>query len=135
MESLTPAQQIIKIVNEELVKIAGRRRRPKLVGRFPAPDRYPDGRPAGQRQNDDRRQARTAPKTPRPNRCWRGGQPPARRHRTACTLGKQLDIPVFSEDPKSPAAAISETRTGIGQKIAATHVIVDTAGRLHIDEE
>ncbi len=51
------------------------------------------------------------------------------------TLGKQLDVPVFSEDPKTSSPSISAHGLEQAKKIAATHVIVDTAGRLHIDEE
>jgi signal recognition particle subunit SRP54 len=51
------------------------------------------------------------------------------------TLGKQLDVPVFNEDPKTSSKDISVHGLAQAKKIAATHVIVDTAGRLHIDEE
>jgi signal recognition particle subunit SRP54 len=51
------------------------------------------------------------------------------------TLGKQLDVPVWAEDPKTKAWDIAGHAMGQARKIAATHVIVDTAGRLHIDEE
>ena len=55
LESLSPAQQVIKIVNEELTKLMG--------GEEPA-DGYHDGWSAGRRQNDKRRQAcRSAQKT------------------------------------------------------------------------
>jgi signal recognition particle GTPase len=51
------------------------------------------------------------------------------------TLGKQLDVPLFSEDPKTASKDIYAHALTEARKIAATHVIVDAAGRLHIDEE
>ncbi|MGD1119398.1 MAG: signal recognition particle protein, partial [Dehalococcoidales bacterium] len=51
------------------------------------------------------------------------------------TLAKQLDVAVFAEDPKTPAKDICAHAMTEAKRIAATHVIVDTAGRLHIDED
>jgi signal recognition particle subunit SRP54 len=51
------------------------------------------------------------------------------------TLGKQLEVPVFNEDPKTASKDIAAHGMSEAKKIAATHVIVDTAGRLHVDEE
>ena len=49
------------------------------------------------------------------------------------TLGKQIDVPVFSEqsDPVSVARAALEEAKNLGRDV----IIVDTAGRLAIDEE
>ena len=49
------------------------------------------------------------------------------------TLGKQIDVPVFSEqsDPVSVARASMEEAKNLGRDV----IIVDTAGRLAIDEE
>jgi signal recognition particle subunit SRP54 len=51
------------------------------------------------------------------------------------TLGKQLDVPVYNEDPKAAAWSICAHALVEAKRIAATHLIIDTAGRLHIDEE
>jgi signal recognition particle subunit SRP54 len=51
------------------------------------------------------------------------------------TLGKQNDIPVFSESPTVASKDICAHALERAREIAATWVIVDTAGRLHIDEE
>ena len=48
MESLTPAQQVIKIVNEELVKLMGGEAEKLTIS--PKPPHYNnDGRPPGRR--------------------------------------------------------------------------------------
>ncbi len=49
MESLTPAQQVIKIVNEELVKLMGQRRGGKADDFPQASHNNNDGRPPGRR--------------------------------------------------------------------------------------
>jgi signal recognition particle subunit SRP54 len=52
------------------------------------------------------------------------------------TLGKQLDIPVYSEAPKS-SSAIKVAQAGVkrAQELGVTWVIIDTGGRLHIDDD
>ena len=51
------------------------------------------------------------------------------------TLGKQLDIPVYSEDPSVPVKDICAHAVARAKQTAISWVILDTAGRLHIDEE
>ncbi len=52
------------------------------------------------------------------------------------TLGKQLDLPVYSEDPASSTPAkVAAAGLRRATELALTWVIVDTGGRLHIDEE
>ena len=58
MESLTPAQQVVKIVNEELTNLMGGNEPKYLRLKNKAPDRADDVRPAGQRQDHPRRKAR-----------------------------------------------------------------------------
>ena len=50
------------------------------------------------------------------------------------TLGKQLDIPVYSEGSKANPPDIVRNGIRHAQTTGRTVVIVDTAGRLHIDE-
>ena len=52
------------------------------------------------------------------------------------TLGKQLDLPVYSEDPASSTPAkVAAAGLRRATELALTWVIVDTGGRLHIDDE
>ena len=55
LESLTPGQQIIKIVNEELTGLMGTKA--EKINISPALNRYYDGRAPGFGQNHNRRQA------------------------------------------------------------------------------
>ena len=51
------------------------------------------------------------------------------------TLGKQLDIPVYSEDPKS-TTVVKAAKNGLekAKQLGVNWAIVDTGGRLQIDE-
>ena len=57
MESLTPAQQVVKIVNEELVALMGGSEAARLNIKNKGPDGHHALRPAGQRQNHPRGKA------------------------------------------------------------------------------
>ena len=52
------------------------------------------------------------------------------------TLGKQLDIPVYSEEPKS-TTVVKVAKNGLekAKQLGVNWAIVDTGGRLQIDEE
>ena len=137
LESLSPGQQVVKIVHEELTADTQRRR--------PPPD-------AGQ-------------STARPFSCWSGLQGSGktttaaklalqmkRQQHSAMliaadlrrpaaiaqleSLGKQLDIPVYSEEPGSATpASVAAAGVKRAAELALTWAIVDTGGRLHIDDE
>ena len=51
------------------------------------------------------------------------------------TLGKQLDVPVYSEDPKSKPISICKNGVKRAKELAVSWVLLDTGGRLHIDDE
>jgi signal recognition particle subunit SRP54 len=50
-------------------------------------------------------------------------------------LGQQLEIPVFSDRTQKDPVAVCQAAVREAKKQAADVVILDTAGRLHIDEE
>lgn len=135
LDSLTPAQQIIKIVNEELTNILGGGQS-KLT---------PAGHPPSiimlvglQGSGKTTTAAKLA------LNLKHSGQSPlmvaADTRRPAAIqqliiLGKQLDIPVYSEDPSVPVVDICAHAVAKAKQLAVSWVIVDTAGRLHIDYE
>jgi signal recognition particle subunit SRP54 len=51
------------------------------------------------------------------------------------TLAKQLDVPYHEEGTTQKPAVIAANGLEKAKRMNATHLLVDTAGRLHIDEE
>jgi signal recognition particle subunit SRP54 len=135
LESLTPAQQIIKIVNEELIATLG----DGQIQLISAPQPPSVIMMVGLQGS-----GKTTTAAKMALHLKRSGQNPwlvaADNRRPAAieqlvTLGKQLDVPVYSEDPKAASKDICARAMTRAKSQGATHVIVDTAGRLHIDEE
>jgi signal recognition particle subunit SRP54 len=135
-ESLSPGQQMIKIVNDELIKTLGDSASNKLVSVSQPPAVIMMVGLQGSGKTTTAAKLALLLK--------HGGQKPllvaADNRRPAAieqliVLGKQLDIPVYSEDPKAASRDISARALTEARRTAVTHVIIDTAGRLHIDEE
>ena len=51
------------------------------------------------------------------------------------TLGKQLDVPVHPGDPSSTPVKVAKEGVRKAEKVGAAAVIIDTGGRLHVDDE
>ncbi len=136
MESLTPAQQIIKIVNEELVATLGEEEQSKLMVASHPPSVIMMVGLQGS--------GKTTTAAKLAYHLKHSGHTPllvaADNRRPAAieqlvTLGKQLEVEVYSEDPKVSSKDITSHAMSRAKKLGVTHVIIDTAGRLHIDEE
>jgi len=134
LESLTPAQQVIKIVNEELTHILGGGQHKLAQADIPPTVILLVGLQGAGKTT-------TAAKLALNLR--RGGQRPllvaADPYRPAAadqliTLGKQVIIPVYSNGEKS-VDVICKQAMKRAKELAVSAVILDTAGRLHIDEE
>ena len=134
LESLTPAQQIIKIVNEELTKLMGSTNAwLNTANRGPTVVMMVGLQGAGKTTNGAKLAGlmrRQFGKRPLLAACdvYR----PAAINQLQ-VVGKQLDIPVFEMGQIDPVTIAREA-----VKYAADHgndmVFLDTAGRLHIDE-
>jgi signal recognition particle subunit SRP54 len=131
--SLTPAQQVIKIVHEELIATLGQASKLDLSG--PAPNVVMLVGLQGSGKTT------TAAKLALHLR--KAGQRPllvaADTYRPAAVtqlevLGKQLEIPVHSEDISMAPPEICFRALERARKAAYTVVILDTAGRLHVDD-
>jgi signal recognition particle subunit SRP54 len=134
MKSLTPAQQVVKIVHEELIKTLGEPSRLDLSGPTPHVIMLVGLQGSGK--------TTTAAKLALTLR--KGGQRPllvaADTYRPAAihqleVLGKQLEIPVHSEGDKIPPPQICVNAVRRAKESAYTIVILDTAGRLQINED
>lgn len=135
LESLTPGQQMIKIVNEEMVNILGGGQS-KLI---------PAGHPPSiimlvglQGSGKTTTAAKLALNLKHGGQSTLMAAADTRRPaaiQQLITLGKQMDIPVYNEDPSTLVKDISAHAVTKAKQTAANWVIIDTAGRLHIDEE
>ncbi len=133
MESLTPGQQVVKIVSESLTDLLGSQAEPlKLMGRSPAAVMLVGLQGSGKTTTA----AKLALMLSRDKR--RPCLVPADVYRPAAieqlmTLGKQLQLPVFPSSPnQSPEEIAREAAVFAGQHGCDT-LLLDTAGRLHID--
>jgi len=134
LQSLTPAQQIIKIVNEELIRILG-----EGEGRL-EPSSHP---PSITMLVGLQGSGKTTTAAKLALSLKHSGQKPllvaADNRRPAAieqlvTLGGQLDVPVYRETVKSKSKDVCAHALKKAKELAATWVIVDTAGSMHIDE-
>ncbi|MGD8625913.1 MAG: signal recognition particle protein [Anaerolineae bacterium] len=134
MKSLTPAQQVIKIVHEELIATLGESERLNLSGPSPHVIMLVGLQGSGK--------TTTAAKLALNLR--KSGQRPllvaADTYRPAAitqleVLGKQLDIPVHAEGTRVPPPKICANAVKRARESAYSVVLLDTAGRLHIDEQ
>ncbi|NUQ39046.1 MAG: signal recognition particle protein [Caldilineales bacterium] len=134
LRSLTPAQQVIKIVNEELIATLGESARLDLSGPPPNVIMLVGLQGSG----------KTTMAAKLANRLRSSGQRPllvaADTYRPAAVtqlevLGRQIDIPVHSEGVTPPPPEIVGRGLRRAREEARTIVILDTAGRLTIDPQ
>ncbi len=136
LESLTPGQQVVKIVHEELTSLltGGEHRlmpssQPTnavmLVGLQGSGKTTTAAKLALSLRRQDRKALLIAADLRRPAAIQQ-----------LETLGKQLDIPVYSEDPAS-SSVVQVAKNGMkrAEELGVHWAIVDTGGRLQIDNE
>src|SRR5438132_889739 len=132
LSSLTPAQQVVGIVHEQLIELLGEPARLELAKTPPTVIMLVGLQGSGK--------TTTAAKLALQLR--RAGQSPlmvaADVYRPAAvhqlqTLGKQLGIPVYAEPPGANPINIAINSVRQAQLSNNSTVILDTAGRLHID--
>lgn len=135
LESLSPGQQVVKIVYEELCELLGATSARIQLSPNPPTILMMVGLHGCGKTTTSAKLARVFKREGRrPLLVAADLQRPAAIDQLI-TLGKQIDIPVFaSKEMKDPVAlceaAVQQARTG-GRDV----VILDTAGRLHIDDE
>ena len=135
LESLVPAQQIVKIVNEELTNLMGGSQAkltisPKpptvimMVGLQGAGKTTHAAKLAGLYKSQGKKPLLVACDVYRPAAI-----------RQLEIVGETLDIPVFSMGTDVSPVKIAKEGVKFAEKKGYDMVFVDTAGRLHIDEE
>ena len=135
LTSLTPGQQVIKIVNEELTELMGSQNEDlNLSGPSPVSVMLVGLQGSGKTTTAGKLAVLLRKKGRKPYLV------PADVYRPAAIdqltkLGQQLDVPVFSSSTDmDPVDICREAKTAAHQQGCDT-LLLDTAGRLHIDEE
>lgn len=135
LNSLTPGQQVIKIVNDELTT---------LMGETESKLKYSDNGPtvfmlvglqgAGKTTMAGKLALHLRKKNKKPLLVACDIYRPAAIKQLQ-VVGKQIDIPVFSMGDKVKAVDIAKAAIEHAKDNGNNVVIIDTAGRLHIDED
>ena len=133
MQSLTPAQQVVKIVNEELIATLGEPARLDLDGPTPHVIMLVGLQGSGKTTTASKLALHLRKSNHRPLMVAADTRRPAAIEQLK-VLGRQLEIPVHAEGtevppPKICANAVKQARQG-----AHDIIILDTAGRLHVDD-
>jgi signal recognition particle subunit SRP54 len=134
LNSITPGQLIIKIIFDEMVKLLGESKAEIRTSQTPPTIVLVAGLQGSGKTTFAAKLARFLKS--------KGSNPllvAADIHRPAAVdqlvaLGKQLEIPVFTEHGQSAVRIAGESIDYARRNIRDT-VIIDTAGRLHVDEE
>ena len=134
MESLTPAQGVIKIVNEELIATLGEPAKLDISGPAPHVLMLVGLQGAGKTTTAAKLALHLRKQGQRPLMVAADTRRPAAIQQLQ-TLGKQLDIAVFAQDPKIAPPQICADAVKHATQNNYTIVLLDTAGRLHIDDD
>jgi signal recognition particle subunit SRP54 len=131
LKSVTPGQQVVKIVHDELTALMGAGSSElAFTGRPPTVILLAGLQGSGKTTAAAKLALLLRKEGRKPGLVAADLQRPAAIDQLE-QLGKQIQIPVYREDGSDPVAVV---RNGIEQLDADT-VILDTAGRLHVDEE
>ncbi|MCI0475783.1 MAG: signal recognition particle receptor subunit alpha, partial [Anaerolineales bacterium] len=133
MRSLSPAQMVVKIVNEELIKTLGEPAKIDLSGEPPHVVMLVGLQGSGKTTTAAKLALQLRKHQQKPLLVAADTRRPAAIQQLQ-TLGKQLDIPVHSEGNTVPPPTICANARKRASDGAYSVVLLDTAGRLHIDD-
>lgn len=134
LESLLPAQQIIKIVNEELTALMGGTQSKLTISSNPPTVIMMVGlQGAGKTTHAAKLAAMYKKQGKRPLLVACDVYRPAAIKQLQI-LGEQIDVPVYSEGADVSPVTIAKNGLAYAKKNFCDMVFIDTAGRLHIDE-
>ncbi|MFQ5610687.1 MAG: signal recognition particle protein [Anaerolineae bacterium] len=133
MRSLTPAQQVITIVYEELIATLGEPAKLDLGGAAPHVIMLVGLQGSGKTTTAAKIALQLRKSSQRPLLVAADTRRPAAIEQLKI-LGHQIDIPVHAEDPSVPPPVICANALKVARSNAYSVAILDTAGRLQIDE-
>src|SRR5687768_7245409 len=135
LRTVSPAQQLVKIVHDELAAMLGERREGLKLSSVPPTVVMMVGLQGSGKTTTAAKLARRLKGESRPTRLVA-----ADVYRPAAidqleTLGAQLEIPVYAERDTKDVVRIAKQGIDQARRARDRVVIIDTAGRLQIDEE
>jgi len=133
MRSLTPGQQVVKIVHEELIETLGEPGRLNLGMQSPAVIMLVGLQGSGKTTTGAKLALHLRKQGRRPMLVAADVYRPAAIDQLQ-TLGRQLDMPVYDEGPDANPVNVCVNAVRQAGRDDITVVILDTAGRLNIDE-
>ena len=135
LRTVSPAQQLVKIVHDELASMLGERREGLKLSSVPPTIVMMVGLQGSGKTTTAAKLARRLKLESRPTRLIAGDV-----YRPAAidqleTLGEQLDVPVYADRTTKDVVKIAKQGIDHARRARDRVVIIDTAGRLQIDEE
>jgi signal recognition particle subunit SRP54 len=134
LKSVSPAQQLVKVVYEELTAMLGERREPLKLSTVPPTIVMLVGLQGSGKTTSAAKLAYKLSKEGKSTRLVA-----ADVYRPAAidqleTLGRQLDVPVYADRSTTDVVKIARAGLEEGRRARDKVVIIDTAGRLQIDD-
>ncbi|MFW6237141.1 MAG: signal recognition particle protein [Desulfosudaceae bacterium] len=134
LESLTPGQQIVKIVNEELTRLlGGSRQELSLSGQEPVSVMLVGLQGSGKTTTAAKLAVHLKKEGRAPYLVPADVSRPAAIDQLK-TLGRQVDVPVFDSTPEMDPVGICQQARVAAHQAGCRTLLLDTAGRLHVDE-
>src|SRR5947209_791733 len=135
LRTVSPAQQLVKIVNDELTAMLGERREGLKLSSVPPTVVMMVGLQGSGKTTTAAKLARKLKLESRPTRLVAADVYRPAASDQLETLGAQLDVPVYADRGTDDVVRIAKTGIDAAKRARDRVVIVDTAGRLQIDDE
>ena len=135
LKSVTPGQQIVKVVHEELTSMLGEKRSPLALAPLPPTVIMMVGLQGSGKTTTAGKIARRMKREMRQTRLVACDVYRPAAVEQLQTLGEQVGVPVYAEPGSTDVIGIARRALELAKRERDRVVIFDTAGRLQIDEE
>lgn len=135
LKGLNPAQQVIKIVNEELIALLGGEQAKLKIGERPPTVIMVSGLHGAGKTTNVAKLALMFKKQGKKPLLVAGDVYRPAAIKQLQTLGDQVGVDVFDIGDKQDAVAVAKAAMNAARSNGNDPVLIDVAGRLHIDEE
>ena len=135
LKGLNPAQQVVKIVNEEMIGLLGGENAKLNVAEKPPAVVMVAGLHGSGKTTNIAKLANMLKKQGRKPLLVAGDVYRPAAIKQLKTLGDQIGVDVFDIGDKQDAVAVAKAGLGFARTNGNDYVLIDVAGRLHIDEE